>query len=90
MVDLEALKDLRAIDGKSSTGYSLYIRDNAELASLAGLGNIRGALTGALLVQDNSALTSLDRLDGVATLNVGSKDSRMEGGLLPASTSWNG
>ena len=59
VVDLEALKDLRAIDGKSSFGISLSIVNNANLASLAGLRNVRGALPGALDVTRNGALTSL-------------------------------
>ena len=68
VVDLEALKDLRAIDGKSNAGYSLSIFNNANLASLAGLRNVRGALPGALRVSYNDALTSLSGLEGITRI----------------------
>ena len=58
LADLEELSGLRAIDGKSSTGYSLYIDENYKLASLAGLRNVRGALRGALHVSNRPRATS--------------------------------
>jgi len=68
VVDLEALKDLRAIDGKDSYGRSLSIERNANLASLSGLRNVRGALPGALWVGYNGALTSLSGLEGITRI----------------------
>ena len=73
VVDLEALKDLRAIDGKDRFGISLHISENANLASLAGLRNVRGALPGALRVWSNGALTSLSGLEGITRIE--GKDS---------------
>ena len=68
VVDLEALKDLRAIEGKSSEGYSLYIRSNAKLASLSGLRNVRGVLPGKMGIMHNDALASLSGLEGITVV----------------------
>ena len=43
VLDLEVLRGLRAIDGKSSEGWSLNIYRNGQLVSLAGLRNLGGA-----------------------------------------------
>jgi hypothetical protein len=72
--DLAPLRHLTAVLGADSWGYSLLIGDNDELASLAGLGHLRGALPGALAVVGNSKLTDLDPLaglEGVGTANDG-------------------
>jgi hypothetical protein len=74
VVDLAPLRHLTAVLGADSWGYSLLIGDNDELASLAGLGHLRGALPGALAVVGNSKLTDLDPLaglEGVGTANDG-------------------
>ena len=79
VVDLEALKDLRAIDGKNSDEISLAINQNDNLASLAGLRNVRGALLGALFVFANDALTSLSGLEGIRSIE-GKESSGWSGG----------
>ena len=46
-------------------GVSLYIVNNLALASITGLGGVRGVLPGALMVSSNPALVSVDGLEGV-------------------------
>jgi hypothetical protein len=65
VVDLAPLRHLTAVLGADSIGYSLTIGSNAELASLAGLEHLRGALPGGLYVSDNPKLTDLDPLAGL-------------------------
>ena len=63
VTNLEALRNLRAINGYGSSGYSLWISDNSELTTLAGLRGLRGSLPGALRISDNPALVSISDLD---------------------------
>ena len=65
MVDLEALRGLRAIEGQSTLGFSLDIYDNDNLTSIAGLRDLRGVLLGSLSVSSSPALVSLSGLEGV-------------------------
>ena len=52
--------------GKDSTyGWSLDFTGNAELVSIAALGNLRGALQGGLSVTSNPKLATLDGLEGL-------------------------
>ena len=76
VADLEALRDLSGIGGKDSLGYSLSIRGNANLASLAGLRNLAGVLPGALLVLENDKLASLDGLERVTRIDGKADDGR--------------
>jgi hypothetical protein len=72
VVNLLPLQYLEAINGKFSSGYSLYIWGNGELVSIAALGNLHGALQGGMGVHLNRKLASLSGLElltGVAAKN---------------------
>eukprot|EP00937_MAST-01D_sp_MAST-1D-sp2_P002546 g2546.t1 len=64
---LGGLRQVRAV-GRDARGRSLLIRDNRALASIDGLGGLRGALPGSVGVEHNPMLASLAGLDGITSI----------------------
>ena len=83
VTNVEALRNLVAIEGKDERDNSLVISDNwgvvliagtpsvAGLASIRGLRNLRGTLPGAVTITSNLALTSLSGLEGLEGIESG-------------------
>jgi hypothetical protein len=70
---LNTCTTLTEITGKSPWGASLYIRESPGISSLAGLANVSGPLTGAVIVIGMGNLTTVDGLDGITS--VGANDA---------------
>ena len=63
LANVDALQHLAGIDGKHGNGRSLWIQNNANLGSIAALGNLLGELQGSLYVSNNPVLASLSGLE---------------------------
>ena len=64
LVSLDGLEKITGIS-KNVDGYSLYLKANAELESIAALGSVHGALPGGVTIVDNPLLESLRGLENI-------------------------
>lgn len=68
ITDLEPLINLTSVTGADEHGNSIYIYKNENLENIRGLRNLKCRLKGALVVDNNDKLVSLEGLEGIRTI----------------------